>query len=155
MKSANCKPMPGIIVILSGLLSWSGAAASDADDLTAMLQEFLEAVHTRAAHQVFWANDLVYTSSNGTRFGKTEILAGFADEDAADRPPAVAYSAQDVDVRVFDKAAVIAFRLVAEPSDDADVLEYFNTGTFLKREGSWQVVAWQATAIPSGAEEAD
>jgi len=28
------------------------------------------------------------------------------------------------------------------------VLTYFNTGTFLRRNGAWQVVAWQATAIP-------
>ncbi len=155
MKSANCKFMPGIVCILSGLLSLSAAADSDIDDLTAMLQAFLGAAHAEAAHQVFWADDLVYTSSNGTRFGKTEILAGFAEEDPADEPPAVAYSAQDIDVRVFDTAAVITFRLVAVPSEGSDVLEYFNTGTFLKREGSWQVVAWQATAIPSAPDAAD
>ncbi len=27
-------------------------------------------------------------------------------------------------------------------------MNYFNTGTFLKREGKWQAVAWQATIIP-------
>jgi len=156
MKSANCKSIPGIIVILSALLSWSGAVASDVDDLTAILQEFLEATHTKAAHEVFWADDLIYTSSNGTRFGKSEILAGFADEDPSEEVPAIIYSAQDIDVRVFDTAAVAAFRLVAVPSGDSgDVLEYFNTGTFLRREGSWRVVAWQATAIPSAAEVAD
>ncbi len=155
MKSVNCKFAPGIVFILSGLLSLSAAAASDVDDLTAMLLGFLEAAHTEAAHQVFWADDLVYTSSNGTRFGKTEILAGFADEEPSDELPAVAYSAEDIDVHVFDTAAVVAFRLVGIPSDGSEVLEYFNTGTFLKREGGWQVVAWQATAIPSAPDAAD
>lgn len=156
MKSANCKSIPGMIVILSGLLTWSAAVASDVDDLAAILQDFLGAAHTEAAHQVFWADDLVYTSSNGTRFGKSEILAGFAVEAPPEEPPAVVYTAQDIDVRVYDTAAVVAFRLVAVPSDESgDVLEYFNTGTFLNRRGSWQVVAWQATAIPSAAAAAD
>jgi hypothetical protein len=25
---------------------------------------------------------------------------------------------------------------------------YWNTGTFVKRDGEWRVVAWQATKIP-------
>jgi hypothetical protein len=29
------------------------------------------------------------------------------------------------------------------------VSQYFNTGTFLKREGEWRAVAWQATRIPA------
>jgi hypothetical protein len=29
-----------------------------------------------------------------------------------------------------------------------EVQEFLNTGTFVKRKGVWQVVAWQATAIP-------
>ena len=40
--------------------------------------------------------------------------------------------------------AVVAFRLVSEPQ------QYFNTGTFVKRGGRWQAVAWQATKIPAG-----
>jgi hypothetical protein len=28
-------------------------------------------------------------------------------------------------------------------------MEYFNTGTFRKRDGEWRAVAWQATRIPS------
>jgi hypothetical protein len=29
-----------------------------------------------------------------------------------------------------------------------EVLYYYNTGTFLRRDGEWRVVAWQATRIP-------
>jgi hypothetical protein len=155
MRLTNRKFMPGIVCILAGLLSLPVAGASEVDDLTAMLREFLQSAHTEAAHQLFWADDLVYTSSNGTRFGKSEILAGFSDPDPSDEPPAVAYSAEDIDVRIFASAAIVAFRLVAVPSDKSDVLQYLNTGTFLKREGGWQVVAWQATAIPSAADSSD
>jgi hypothetical protein len=44
---------------------------------------------------------------------------------------------------------VVAFRLLGAVQDGSgEVLEYFNTGTFVQREGEWRVVAWQATAIP-------
>ena len=155
MKCADCKFIAGIAWRLSLLVSPSVAVASDVDELAAMLRGFLEAAHTEAAHQVFWADDLVYTSSNGTRFGKAEILAGFSAADPVAEPPTVAYSADDIDVRVYGAAAVVAFRLVGVPADGSSVLQYLNTGTFLKRENGWQVVAWQATLIPSTVESAD
>jgi len=140
-----------IACILLGCITPSAAAASDIDDLTMLLQEFLGAAHEQTAHQRFWADDLVYTSSDGTRFGKAEILAGFAESEPSDESPTVAYSAADVDIRVFGDAAIVAFKLVGTPSDGTDIREYFNTGTFMKREGTWQVVAWQATSIPRAA----
>ena len=33
------------------------------------------------------------------------------------------------------------------------VNHYLNTGTFLKRDGKWQAVAWQATVMPQQKEE--
>ena len=140
---------------LLGVFSLAAAAASEVDELTALLNDFLGAAHQRAAHETFWADDLVYTSSNGTRFGKAEILADFEEDSPSDEPPAVAYSAADIDVRVFDATAVVTFRLVGKPADGSDVLEYFNTGTFRKRGGNWQVVAWQATRIPIFGDRAD
>ena len=124
-------------------------AADDVDALTAMLNQFLGAADKRAAHEVFWADDLVYTSSNGTRFGKADIMAGF-DEPAAEESegPKVAYTGEDVKVQLFGTTAVVTFRLVATPDDGSEVKNYFNSGTFLKRRGEWLAVAWQATVIP-------
>jgi hypothetical protein len=36
-----------------------------------------------------------------------------------------------------------------EKAGKKEVKNYFNTGTFLKRNGKWQAAGWQATAIPS------
>lgn len=129
------------------------AAASDEEILTAMLHDFLANSSTAAAHEKFWADDLVYSSSAGLRFGKADIMQGFVagDDEAESEPPAVVYSAEDVDVRVYGDAAVVAFKLVGTPANPDlanDVLYYYNTGTFLKRDGAWAVVAWQATKIP-------
>ena len=129
--------------------------ASDTVDLTTMLQDFLAAAGDEATHAAFWAEDLVYTSSAGLRFGKAEIMAGFTQSSSTDEPtedePSLDYSSEEIDIRIYGNAAVVAFKLVGTPTDDsqdADVLYYFNTGTLLKRDGVWQVVAWQATKIP-------
>ena len=137
------------------ILACGPVLASDTDDLTKMLEEFLAASSEQAAHASFWAEDLVYTSSAGLRFGKADIMGGFessdAEEESAEDAPAMLYSGEEVDIRLYGDTAIVAFKLVGTPTDesvDADVLYYFNTGTFLKRDGAWQVIAWQATKIP-------
>lgn len=113
------------------------------DELTRMLKDFLEGVERAEVHNAFWAHDLVYTSSRGTRTNKAGIMAGFdapADDKAPEGP---VYTAEDIDIRVYGDTAVMAFVLVAKTPDEMSY--YLNTGTLLKRQGVWQVVAWQAT----------
>jgi hypothetical protein len=77
-------------------------------------------------------------------FAKTED-----DENEASGP---VYTGEDIQIQIYGSTAVVAFRLVATPagdSGDSVVQSYFNTGTFLKRNGMWRVVAWQATRIPA------
>lgn len=127
------------------------AVAGESDDVEVMVHEFLATSHLPAAHAAFWAEDLIYTSSDGTRFGKADIMSGYEDGEAPDETPTVTYSGEDMKVRIYGDAAVVTFKLVGTPvneSAEKDVLYYFNTGTLLKRGGVWQVVAWQATKIP-------
>jgi ketosteroid isomerase-like protein len=118
------------------------------------LHYFLKHSATEEAHAKFWADELVYTSSNGTRFGKDDIMQGFADteesgQDAeASETPDVVFTGEDVNIQVFGTTAIVTFRLVGTPDDGSELLQYFNSGTFLKRQGRWQVVNWQATIIP-------
>jgi len=121
-----------------------GAASSDEATLRRLLDEFLAGASRNDAgvHGRFWADDLVYTSSAGKRMGKADILRDVNDPSTANEPP-VTYTAQDVQVRLYGRTAVVAFRLVTATQ------QYFNTGTFVKREGRWQAVAWQATKIPA------
>jgi ketosteroid isomerase-like protein len=135
--------------VFAALTAAGGALASpeeDRESIRQMLDSFLSNVDSAAAHADFWADDLVYTSSDGTRRNKQAILESFENPDG----PGFAgtrYSAMDVDVRVYGDTAVLAFRLVAD-AGDGEKSEFFNTGTLLKRDGRWQVVAWQATRIP-------
>lgn len=137
-----------VCLLATIMLFASTVAASDTDDLTAMLRDFLANADKAAAHEKFWAEDLVYSSSAGLRFGKADIMAGFEGAADSDAPPDVVYSGEDIDVRLYDDMAVVAFKLVGTPTDGSQVLYYYNTGTFLKRDGAWKVVAWQATKIP-------
>lgn len=128
------------------------ATAADSDDraqLHSLLGKFLEGAATDAAvHERFWADDLIYTSSAGQRFGKEKIMQGL--DEASGEPVTASYSAEDVDIRLFGDTAVIAFQLVGEDtaSGQTEISRYYNTGTFVKRDGEWRAVAWQATRIP-------
>lgn len=124
----------------------AGDPATDAAALRALLDDFLAHADVASAHERFWADDLVYTSSDGTRTDKAEILAGLR-EGAEDAGPGPRYSGEDVDVRLYGTTAVVAFRLViAPPEGSGEPVRYnLNTGTFLKRDGVWRAVAWQST----------
>ncbi len=74
------------------------------------------------------------------------------EESASPAPDeAVTYTAEDIRIRQYETTAIIAFRLVGTTTtgEKTDVANYLNTGTFLKRDGKWQAVAWQATKMPS------
>ncbi|MDX1518041.1 MAG: nuclear transport factor 2 family protein [Woeseiaceae bacterium] len=126
------------------------AADDDIGTLSTLLDEFLAGASSNdiEAHERFWSDELVYTSSNGTRFGKSDILAGIRDSTPGQSDaPATIYTAEDVDIRIYGDTAIVAFRLVGK--SEADTAEYFNTGTFVRKNGEWRAVAWQATRIPA------
>lgn len=137
----------------SAPVSQPAAAIADEQLLRNLLDDFLGFTDATAyqLHSRFWADDLVYTSSAGERFGKAEILKGLKEDAGTNTQPtpvqARLYFAEDVDVRIFNNVAVVAFRLVYKPKGEEQ--HYFNTGTFVKRKGEWRAVAWQATKIPS------
>lgn len=140
-----------ILVIILGCGS-AQAAAPDAEELTRLLNEFLAgaSVNDLDAHRRFWADDLIYTSSSGERFGKADIVERNAPQEdpAAGDEPEVSYTAEDIRIQQYGGTAIVAFRLVANQAEPPQMTKFFNTGTFLKRDGRWQVVAWQATRIP-------
>jgi hypothetical protein len=139
------------VILLLTLLCGPAHAGDDTAQLTLLLNEFLAgaSINDAAVHERFWADDLVYTSSGGERFGKQAILDGLRAEGAETAEPAVVYSAEDVRIRLYDDMAVVAFRLLGTvQGDPRGVTQYLNTGTFQKRASEWKAVAWQATRIP-------
>ena len=141
-----------LLAVVLFLVSAPTMADDDRDTLATMLDAFLAgaSIGDASVHERFWADDLVYTSSAGARTNKAAILESVRGAaDTQPDSPAVVYTAEDVDIRLYADMAIVAFRLVATPSAGSEVLYYFNTGTFVARESEWRAVAWQATKIPS------
>ena len=121
------------------------------ETLTELLNEFLEGASYNDAdtHDRFWAEDLIYTGSNGNRIAKADIMSGVNENPDRSEEPETLYSADEIQIMLFDDVAVVAFKLVAEFENPSEsTLYFYNTGTFIKRNGFWKAIAWQATSIP-------
>lgn len=143
-----------IAILLASVFSISAQSAPDAAELTKMLNEFLAGAskNDSAVHDRFWADDLIYTRSAGVRINKEELMKGVRSAPAP-KPtdPVTVYTAEDISIQQYGDAAVVAFRLVSTTtkSDGTKTAgNNLNTGTFVKRNGKWQVVAWQSTVVP-------
>src|SRR5260370_11980319 len=123
-------------------------------EMTEMGRSFLAEVPKgdRKVFDSFFADDVIYTRSAGVTVDKTEILKNI-DVRAATEPQAT-FEADGFTVHPYGDAAVVNFRLVMHNLTDGkrQTMYFRNTGTFLKRNGKWQAVAWQATRIPEAAE---
>jgi len=139
-----------LLLLTSGTLAQT---APDAAELTKLLNEFLAGASRNdiAIHERFWADDLIYTRSAGRRVNKAEVM-----HDVRTTPspnpgdPKTVYTAEDIRIQQYGDTAVVAFRLVAttETGGTKHVANLLNSGTFVKREGKWQVVNWQSTRMP-------
>ena len=127
--------------------------APDAAELTKLLNDFLAGASRNdvAIHERFWADDLIYTRSAGRRVNKSEVMHDVRSTPAP-KPtdPKTIYTAEDIRIQQYGDTAVVAFRLVAttESGGEKHVANLLNSGTFVKRNGKWQVVNWQSTRMP-------
>ena len=140
------------LLFLGALLSSVQAQqTSTQQELTRMLRQFLSdaGLGNRSGFETFFADDVIYTRSTGAVVDKADILKNVETL----KPTAeskTTYSADDITIHLYGTAAVVAFRLIAttQHSDgNTQTAHYRNTGTFVKRNGRWQAVGWQATRI--------
>ena len=136
----------------------SKAAASPQDtatiqQVTARVRDFLSNVpkNDPAVFQDFFADDVIYTRSAGVTVTKADILKNIDVRVAVD--PQATYEADDFTVHPYSEMAVVNFRLIMHGTENGKATtSYFrNTGTFLKRNGKWQAISWQATKVPEAA----
>ena len=141
------------LLLASGAIAQTApSVAKDAGELTKLLNEFLAGAsrNDAAAHDRFWAEDVIYTGSAGRRRGKADIMHDVRSAPAP-KPgdPTTVFTAEDIRIQQYGNTAIVAFRLVATTVKDSksDVMNYLNSGTFVKRKGKWQVVNWQSTKM--------
>ena len=137
-------------LLLSGLalcLCPNAAAQDDTQVLTELLHNFLQGASTNdtEAHDRFWSDELIYTSSSGLRFGKAEIMASLAASPPVnDSESAPTYSAESITIRVLEDTALLTFELVASQAD-GETERFYNSGVFRRAGNEWRVLLWQAT----------
>jgi uncharacterized protein (TIGR02246 family) len=141
------------ILILTPTIGLHAQTAPDANELTRLLNEFLAGAshNDPSAHARFWAEDVIYTASAGRRRGKSDIMHDVRSAPAL-KPgdPTTVYSAEEIRIQQYGNTAIVAFRLVGTTlkNGTTESTNYLNSGTFVKRNGRWQVVNWQSTRMP-------
>jgi hypothetical protein len=147
------KIVSSAILVLVMSASLFAQTAPDAAELTKLLNDFLAGASRNdpAVHERFWADDLIYTRSAGRRVNKADIMRDVRSAPAP-KPsdPKTIYTAEDIRIQQYGDTAIVAFRLVSttETGGTKQVANLLNSGTFLKRDGKWQVVNWQSTRMP-------
>jgi ketosteroid isomerase-like protein len=125
------------------------------EEVTALLREFISGAGSgdRAIFEKFFADDVIYTRASGVVITKASIMASLGKPAPASEGKS-SYSAEDITVHEYGDTVIVAFRLEGrtEHADGkVETAHYRNTGTFLRRNGRWQAVAWQATKISEAA----
>jgi len=143
------KKFASVTLLLLLAITIKAQTAPDAAELTKLLNDFLAGASRNdvAVHESFWADDLIYTRSAGRRVNKAEVMHDVRTTPAP-KPtdPKTIYTAEDIRIQQYGNTAVVAFRLVA--TTEKNVANLLNSGTFVKRNGKWQVVNWQSTRMP-------
>lgn len=121
-------------------------------ELTQLLNRFLRGASENSVemHDRFWAEDLIYTSSSGQRYGKQRIMDGLQSSGDENNGPTTDWSAEEIEIRTYGETAIVTFKLVGrtESTNGVEHTNYLNSGVFVKRDSQWKAVNWQATKVP-------
>jgi ketosteroid isomerase-like protein len=147
-----------LLLLVCSVFTVGQTPAPEGAELTKLLNDFLAGASRSdaAIHDRFWAEDLIYTRSAGRRVSKADVMRDVRSAPAP-KPddPKTTYTAEDVRIQQYGDTAIVAFRLVAktERQGATQIAHLLNSGTFLKRDGKWQVVNWQSTRMARSAEQ--
>ena len=139
------------LVLCSVAAGSAFAQTKAAGEVTALLHEFITGAGSgdRAIFEKFFADDVIYTRASGVVITKADIMVSLGKPAPASEGKS-SYSAEDITVHEYGDTVIVAFRLVGRTDHgdgNVETTRYRNTGTFLRRNGKWQAVAWQATKI--------
>jgi ketosteroid isomerase-like protein len=131
----------------------AGPQDTTTQQVTQLVRDFLANVpkNDPKVFQEFFADDVIYTRATGLTVTKADILRNI--DVRATNDPQMTFEADDFTVHPYGEMAVVNFRLIAHNTENGKptTVYYRNTGTFLKRNGKWQAVAWHATKVPEAA----
>ncbi|RUO72144.1 nuclear transport factor 2 family protein [Pseudidiomarina sediminum] len=123
-------------------------SANDATAIETTLSAFLygASVNDPKVHETFWADELTYTSSSGTRFDKATLLQGTANATRIDDADVQAwYSAENIELKAIGDIVLLNFTLVSTNVATKHRDTYLNSGVMVYRDARWQAINWNAT----------
>jgi len=130
------------------LVAADPAPSTGVQQVTALLREFIGSAGRQEPelYDRFFADDVMYTRSTGATATKNTIMESVRGPKSAEKST---YSAEDIVAHDYGETVVVAFRLEAQIEKDGTMqpAHFRDTGTFVRRNGRWQVVAWQATKV--------
>ena len=132
---------------LTAVASAAGMSQAEQAVRTAETQRFEALVKQDvAALKRLMADDLTYTHSSGVRQTKAEYLHDLASGKLVYR----AAEANDLNVRIVGNAAVITgtAKVLVNTGGADRAIELLYTDVYVKRDGRWQLLAWQSTTKP-------
>jgi ketosteroid isomerase-like protein len=91
-----------------------------------------------------YADDFSGIAGSGQIINKEQLFAVFRRNN-----PEVIFSTDEISVRVFKKTAIFSGRLTAKTADGKTVGASRFTHFFVRRDGRWQCIYGQSTALPS------
>lgn len=122
--------------------------AETAKVITQLVRDFLANVprNDPRVFEDFFADDVIYTRATAVTITKADILKNI--EVRATNTPEATFAADHFVVHTYGDLAIVSFRLIGHNVvKDMPTTYFCNTGTFLRRNGKWQAVAWQATKM--------
>jgi Domain of unknown function (DUF4440) len=146
MASASALPQGSSGASAPAVFKMTAKDQATAKQIEQLVRKFLADVprNDPKVFQDFFADDVIYTRAVGVTVTKADILKNIGVR--ATNEPGATYDGDDFTVHPYGNMAVINFRLIQH--NGAETNYFRNTGTFLKRNGKWQAVAWQATKVP-------
>jgi ketosteroid isomerase-like protein len=139
----------GLLVLVAGMTAQSQATrpTSDEQELIRLEQEYNDAQVKRERQTLerVWADDYLYTHSNGAVMNKTQDIA----DTMSGEMMWSAARVEDTQVRLYGDVGIVTGRLtmVGRSAQYASGPRRF-TDVFVRRKSRWQLVGGQTTMIP-------
>jgi len=143
MASASARAQSSVTANAPAAITMTAEDQATTKQVEQLVRQFLADVpkNDPKVFQEFFADDVVYTRAVGVTVTKADILKNIGVREANE--PGATFEGDDFTVHPYGNMAVVNFRLIQH--NGAETNYFRNTGTFLKRNGKWQAVAWQAT----------
>jgi hypothetical protein len=146
MASASARAQSSVTANAPAAITMTAEDQATTKQVEQLVRQFLADVpkNDPKVFQEFFADDVIYTRAVGVTVTKADILKNIGVREANE--PGATFEGDDFTVHPYGNMAVVNFRLIQH--NGAETNYFRNTGTFLKRNGKWQAVAWQATKVP-------